>query len=72
MHAQNIFAFLALAVVAMSAALPAAAVPAPNAGSSLRLRSGSRWIGLTLSAEIVRKSEASADDVDITQIGDGY
>ncbi|KAF6230926.1 hypothetical protein HO173_010834 [Letharia columbiana] len=53
MHAQNIFAFLALAVVAMSAALPAAAVPAPD-------------------AEIVRKSEASADDVDITQIGDGY
>lgn len=52
MHAQNIFAFLALAVMAMSAAIPAAA-PA-------------------LDAEIVRKSEAKADDVDITQIGDGY
>lgn len=52
MHAQNIFAFLALAVMAMGAAIPAAA-PAPN-------------------ADLVRKSEASADAVDITQIGDGY
>ena len=34
MHAQNIFAFLALAIVAMSAAIPAA-VPAPNAGKYL-------------------------------------
>ncbi|KAM0795548.1 hypothetical protein BDR22DRAFT_894086 [Usnea florida] len=52
MHAQNILAFFALAVVAMSAAIPAA-VPEPH-------------------AEIVRKGEASADAVDIAQIGDGY
>lgn len=71
MHAQNIFVFLALAVMAMSAAIPAA-VPAPGAGTC-------SWFAWDLSsqmanvpAEIVRKSEDSADKVDITQIGDGY
>lgn len=49
MHAQSILAFLALAVTALSAA-----IPAPNA------------------ADVVRKSEAEADGVDVTQIGDGY
>lgn len=68
MHAQNIFAFLALAVMAMSAP-----ILTPNAGthSTTPLRS-SNVPRLTFVADIVRKSEAKADAVDITQIGDGY
>lgn len=70
MHAQNIFAFLALAVMAMSAAIPAAA-PALDAGMySRRARDLTSYANNVV--EIVRKSEAKADDVDITQIGDGY
>ena len=70
MHAQNILAFLALAVMAMSAAIPAA-VPAPDAGMCSRLAQDLNSYA-NIVAEIVRKSEAEADDVDITQIGDGY
>lgn len=71
MHAQNIFAFLALAVMAMSAAIPAA-VPAPDAGMCPRFAWDLSSQVANDSAEIVRKSEDSADKVDITQIGDGY
>lgn len=70
MHAQNIFAFLALAVMAMSAAIPAA-VPAPNAGTFFT-RPGSSNPSLTILLDLVRKGDDKADAVDITDIGDGY
>ena len=70
MHAQNIFAFLALAVMALSAAIPAA-VPAPGAGTHMAL---AQYLtsSANVIAEIVRKSDEAAEAVDITQIGDGY
>ena len=70
MHAQNIIAFLALAVMALGAAIPAA-VPAPGAGMYLAFAWGSKP-STNVNADIVRKSEEKADAVDITQIGDGY